>query len=120
MATKSKKAKKAAKPKAAAAPVSQSVRRLNFRTARVVKTKPGHYKLIVAGTKPCANMQVHLSPLIYVQQPVYWGIEVVGVLAGICLPVVKPYQVSISLDGIIGKKGIEVIGATRKKKINVP
>lgn len=118
MATKSKKAKKAAKPKAA--PVSQSVRRIDFRSARVVKTKPGHYKLIVAGVKPCSNMQVHLSPLIYIQQPIYWGIEVVGVLAGICITAVKPYSVSISLDGILGKKGIEVIGATRKKKINVP
>lgn len=118
MATKSKKAKKSAKPKAA--PASQSVRLINFRVARVVRTKPGHYKLIVAGTKPCANMQVHLSPLVYIQQPVYWGIEVVGVLAGICLPALKPYEVSISLDGILGKKGIEVIGATKKKKINVP
>src|SRR5256885_16666830 len=118
MATKSKKAKKSAKPKAA--PASKSVRLINFRTARVVKTKPGHYKLIVAGIMPCANMQVHLSPLIYIQQPVYWGIEVVGVLPGICLPAVKPYEGSISLDGILGKKGIEVTGGTKQKKINVP
>ena len=117
MATKSKKGKKAART---AGPVAKSVRLINFRQAKVVRVKPGHYVLVVAGTKPFLNMQVHLSPLIYVVQPDYWGIEVVGVLPGIGLPVVTPYQVHISLDGILGKKGVEVIGATTRKKINVP
>lgn len=117
MATKSKKGKKSAK---AAAPVAKSVRLINFRQAKVVRVKANHYVLVVAGNKPFLNMQVHLSPLIYIVQPDYWGIEVVGVLPGIGLPVVAPYQVHISLDGILGKKGIEVIGATTRKKINVP
>jgi hypothetical protein len=63
---------------------------------------------------------VHLSPLIYIQRPEFWGIEVIGTLNGPGLPVVAPYHVSIPLQGIIGKKGIEVIGATKKKKIKVP
>lgn len=118
MATKSKKGKKSAKK--AASPAAKSVRLINFTQAKVVRVKPNHYVLVVAGTKPYLNMQVHLSPLIYIVQPDYWGIEVVGVLPGIGLPVVAPYQVHISLDGILGKKGIEVIGATKRKKINVP
>lgn len=50
----------------------------------------------------------------------YWGIEVVGSLHGIGLPATGPYTVFLPLDGIIGTKGIEVIGATKKLQIAVP
>lgn len=104
-----------------ALPASGSVRRINF-TKAVVRSGfvPNTYFLIVSGTKPCVNMLVELSPLVYIQQPDYWGIEVVGSLPGFCLPATAPYVVSIPLDGITGKKGIEVIGATKRKRIPVP
>lgn len=130
MVTKSRKAKSSRSSKSsessgpqalAESQVSQSVRRINFDRAEV---RPGFvpktYFLIVAGTKPYLNMQVHLSPLIYIRKPEYWGIEVIGTLPGIGLPATAPYHVSIPLDGITGTKGIEVIGATKRKKINVP
>lgn len=130
MATKSKKSKKKATGKKAASSqpqvlaatqAAQSVRRINFTKAEV---RPGivnnTFFLIVSGTKPCINMQVRLSPLIYIKKPEYWGIEVIGTLSGFCLPALAPYHVFIPLDGIIGTKGIEVIGATKKKKIKVP
>ena len=131
MAAKSKKkatAKKATSKKAVSAKpqkltvsqASQSVRRINFTKAEV---RPGFvtntFFLIVSGNKPYLNMQVRLSPLIYIRQPEYWGIEVLGTLSGIGLPVVAPYHVFIPLDGIIGTKGIEVLGATKSKKIKV-
>ena len=65
-------------------------------------------------------MQVHLSPLIYVAKPDFWGIQVVGTTPGIDIPVVTPYFVTIPLQGNIGKKGIEVIGTNKKQKIKVP
>jgi hypothetical protein len=66
-------------------------------------------------------MEVQLVPLVFVQQPEFWGIEVVGRLpGGIGLPALTPYDVSIPLSGIIGTKGIEVIGASRSKRIRVP
>ena len=65
-------------------------------------------------------MTVRLSPLIYIRQPEYWGIEVVGSLPGFCLTALAPYTVSIPLAGITGTKGIEVIGANKKQKIVVP
>ena len=103
------------------APTSTSVRLINFTKARIV---PGivnrTWILIVEGTKPCLNMTVRLIPLIYVKQPEYWGIEVTGTVPGFCLPATAPYSVSLPLDGIIGTKGIEVIGAKKKKKIDVP
>jgi hypothetical protein len=132
MATKSKKASKkkkaaksgrpaAAKPEALAkAAVSQSARRINFTQVKVVPgIVPNTWFLIVSGTKPYLNMQVHLSPLIYVRQPEYWGIEVIGTLSGIGLPMIAPYHTFISLEGIMGTKGIEVLGATKTKKINI-
>lgn len=123
MATKKKSGKAAttSEPeRLAASLIPQSTRLINFDRAEV---RPGFvtntYFLIVSGTKPYLNMQVHLSPLIYIRRPEYWGIEVIGTLSGIGLPATAPYQVFIPLDGIIGTKGVEVIGATKRKKINI-
>lgn len=65
-------------------------------------------------------MTVELRPLTYIRQPEFWGIEVVGFLPGFGLPVVAPYTVSLPLDGVTGRRGIEVLGATRSEKIEVP
>ena len=103
------------------APTPSSVRLINFTKAEVViGFLPNTYILIVSGTKPYLNMKVELSPLVYIRRPEYWGIEVVGSLPGIGLPTTAPYTVALPLDGVLGTKGIEVIGASRKKKINVP
>jgi len=66
---------------------------------------------IVRGRKPYLNMQVRLSPLTYVRQPEYWGIEVLGCVSGIVLPTIGGYDEHLSLDGIRGTKGIEIIWA---------
>jgi len=103
------------------APTASSVRLIPFTKAKVVSgIIPGAYILIVSGIKPYLNMRVRLIPLVYIQRPDYWGIEVVGSLPGIGLPTTAPYTVSLPLDGITGKKGIEVIGANKKLKIAVP
>ena len=103
------------------APAAGSVRLINFTRARVVPGfVPCTFFLIVSGTKPFLNMTVELSPLIYIRQPEYWGIEVVGALHGIGIPVTAPYTVFIPLNGILGTKGIEVIGARKKQTIDIP
>jgi hypothetical protein len=103
------------------APTSASVRIIDFDHAKVVSgIVPRAYILIVSGTKPYLNMTVELSPLVYIRRPEYWGIEVVGSLPGIGLPATAPYTVSIPLDGILGTRGIEVIGANKREKIKVP
>jgi hypothetical protein len=103
----------------AAAP--QSYRLVDFETAEV---RPGFvpntFFLIVSGTVPCANMRVELIPVVYIQRPDYWEIEVVAFLPGpICLPQVGKYTETIPLDGILGTAGIEVVGATRRERIRV-
>ncbi|GAA2209752.1 hypothetical protein GCM10009850_052110 [Nonomuraea monospora] len=102
-------------------PAPSSVRLIDFEEARVVPgIVPKSFILIVSGTKPYINMTVSLSPLVYIKQPEYWGIEVIGSLPGIGLPATAPYTVSLPLDGILGTKGIEVIGANNRKTFDVP
>ena len=83
---------------------------------------PPQFVLGVTGTKPFLDMEVELVPLVFTRQPEYWGIEVVGRLrgGGELGAAVEPYAVSIPLSGITGTKGVEVIGATRSEKIEVP
>ena len=100
----------------------QSSRLVDFETAAV---KPGFvpntFFLIVSGAVPCANVRVELIPVVYIQQPEYWEIEVVAFMPGpICLPEVRKYTETIPLDGILGTAGIEVVGATRRERICVP
>jgi hypothetical protein len=106
----------------AALPAAESVRRLDFERAEVVAMKgdPPQFVLFVRGTKPYLNMQVELSPLVYVRQPEYWEIEVLGRLTGIGLPALAPYSVSLRLAGVTGSRGIEVVGATRRARFDVP
>src|SRR5713101_6526068 len=103
-------------------PAPQSIRVIDFDKAEVivVETFPPQYILVVEGTKPYTNMKVDLVPLVYIRQPEFWGIEVVGSLAGIGLPVVAPYSVSLPLAGVTGTVGVEVIGANKKEQIAMP
>lgn len=102
-------------------PAPESVRIIDFDEAKVVPgIVPGTFILVVSGVMPYMNMTVRLSPLVYIERPEYWGIEVIGSLSGIGLPVTAPYTVSLPLDGILGTRGIEVIGANRTEQIVVP
>lgn len=107
--------------KFAAQPQSESCRLINYESYKVI---PGivndTFFLSVQGTKPCINMEVRLSPLVYVTCPEYWGIEIVGCLpGGICLPAIGRYDEVIPLAGVTGSKGIELIGASRRETIKV-
>jgi hypothetical protein len=103
-------------------PAPQSCWVIDFEKAEliVLESFPPQYVLVVSGTKPYVNMKVDLVPLVYIQQPEYWGIEVVGCLPGIGLPATAPFKISLNLAGVTGTKGIEVIGAHKHQKIKVP
>ena len=77
------------------------------------------YFLIVKGTKPWVTMDVGLHPLPYATRPDYTAIEVVGCQNGIGLPQPGPYSAVIEFTHLIGTRGIEVIGATARKKIEI-
>jgi hypothetical protein len=104
-------------------PRAGSCRLIDFESVEIVTLEsfPPQYVLVVRGEKPYLNMRVELVPLVYIQQPEYWGIEVVGRLrGGIWLPAIAPYTVSIPLRGITGTMGIEVIGAMRSERVEIP
>jgi len=104
-------------------PPAQSCRLIDFERADAVSLMiypPPPPRLVVAGRKPFANMQVSLNPLRYVRQPEYWGIEVVGCMPPIGQPAIVPYVVELDLDGISGTMGIEVIGASHTERIELP
>jgi hypothetical protein len=99
---------------------SKTCRLLDFDGAEV---RPGFVNgtwiLIVQGKAPCGNMRIDLVPLVYIARPDYWEIELVGCLRGpLCLPE-RPFIETLPLDGTLGTAGIEVVGATRRKRIAV-
>ena len=95
---------------------------LDFRRAVVIPGKePGSLLLTVTGDKPRdapRGSAVKLEPVAYATQPEYCKIEVLWDSANANLPMVTPFTVSISLDGIRGTKGVEVVGQTRSQKIS--
>src|SRR4028119_205625 len=104
-------------------PKAGSYRLLDFQWAEVaaLESFPPQVLLRGGGTKPYANLSVDLSPLVYIRQPEYWSIEVVGRLrGGILLPAEVPYEVSLPLSGITGTAGVEGTGATRPEKRGAP
>src|SRR5688572_9899927 len=100
-------------------PAASACRRLDYESAEVIETRCGRF-LRVRGTAPCINMSVSLIPLIYIRCPDWWEIEVTGCLPnGICLTAIKSFDMCISLTGIIGSKGIEVVGASKSEQFDL-
>ena len=103
-----------------AMPASETSRLIDFEKAELHPGFAGGWVLVVQGEAPYRNMDVRLAPRIYIQQPEYWGIEVVGTLPGGAVPdVTGPYAVALPLEGSMGKNGIEVIGATKSERFDI-
>jgi hypothetical protein len=81
----------------------------------------GVYQLTVSGVKPYTNMEVSLSHEAYSGRPDFWRTLVIGcVKNGLLLPLATPYYVTMNLDQFVGRKGIEIVGASRKLRRDVP
>ncbi|MCG8558556.1 MAG: hypothetical protein MI824_02040, partial [Hyphomicrobiales bacterium] len=80
----------------------------------------GTWFLSVWGEKSTISMKVSLNPVHYVDQPEYWEIEVVGCVCGIVLPATGPFAECIEITNFLGKKGIEVVGATKAERWELP
>lgn len=101
---------------------SSSYRLIDYEEAKIV---PGivdnTFFLVVSGTAPCRNMKVELSPLVYIDCPGFWDIELLASLpGGVCLEGVCSFMEIISLTGITGSEGIRLIGVTKREKFDVP
>lgn len=80
----------------------------------------GTYFLTVTGTVPWRTMTVKFAPLIYVRQPEYWGIEVIGIQTGVGLPATAPFTHTEEVTSTVGTKGVEAIGANKPIKLQLP
>jgi hypothetical protein len=81
----------------------------------------GVYQLTVAGMKPYTNMEVSLSHEAYNGRPTYWRTLVVGcVKNGLVMPIAAPYYITMNLDQFVGTRGVEIVGASRKVRRDVP
>jgi hypothetical protein len=81
----------------------------------------GVYQLTVTGMKPYTNMEVSLSHEAYSGSPAYWRTLVVGcVKNGLVLPLAAPYYITMNLDRFVGTRGVEIVGASRKVRRDVP
>lgn len=103
-------------------PPAASSRRIDFERAelRILESFPPQYILAVSGVKPYLNMAVELVPVVYIRQPEFWEIEVVGRLRRVGLPALAPYTATLNLAGAIGTEGVRVVGATRSQRLRVP
>ena len=108
-----------AKPSSSCRLLARTVAKTKAQATVVPGIVNNTFFLFVAGKKPYINMTVQLVPAIYIRQPEYWRIEVVGCLSGIPLPMIGPYFERLSLDACRGTKGIEVVWDDDAMKIDV-
>lgn len=102
-------------------PQASSCRLINYTKYAVVRGVVSNtFILTVSGRKPWLTMKVELHPRIYIRQPEYWAIEVVGCQSGIGLPTEDDYSVTLDISSVRGTKGIELISAAGATKIDVP
>ena len=103
-----------------------SGRMIDFDEAEVrISPIQGEPHLWVKGKMPAPGFEVRLAPRMYHERPEYWDIEV----AVTELPhrpnangEVKSsleYERSVPLSGIIGVRGITVVGANQNKRIEI-
>lgn len=99
-------------------PEPADCRLISFDTAKVVrKARTGAFQLTVRGEAPMAGVKVSLEPVIYIRQPEYWLIQVIGCMPEIGATVMTPYTVSMPLTGPMGTEGIEVMGSNKTQRI---
>jgi hypothetical protein len=102
-------------------PITEAARLVPFDAAEVVIDTPlGYPALFVHGTRPLSSMRIWLQPRFSVNVPEYWRIEVVASIPfGPFKDETKRYVEVLPLDGLVGTKGIEVVGANGTKRIDV-
>lgn len=105
-------------------PPQQTCRPLDFERAIIeqgdAKGATAQWNLTVNGM--VSGGHAALRPVTYIQQPDYWMIEVdVCSQPGVSYPAAFfPYTVTLDLTGVLGTKGVEVKGASRSERLDVP
>jgi hypothetical protein len=96
-------------------------RLITFDSAEVVRKegKKATSVLVVHGYTPTSGATVTLEPVIYIRQPAYWLIQVIGCMPEIGAMVMTPFTATLDLTGTLGTEGIEVAGVDRTQRIRL-
>jgi hypothetical protein len=99
-------------------PCARACRRIDFDFVEVrEQARAGDGQLlVVSGIKRWADLRVTLEPIAYREEPEFWAIEVVGRLAASGSPALADFCVAMPLTRTYGRKGIEIIGATKTER----
>jgi hypothetical protein len=97
----------------------QNCRLIPFDKAEAYKSDTGQVTLVVTGVAATSGVKVDLVPLVYIRQPEYWGIQVIGCSPQISLPVITPWAVKKDVTATVGTAGLEVIGSNQSVKITL-
>jgi hypothetical protein len=98
-------------------PCAQTCRRIDFDCIEIREaTRLGGRLLLVSGIKSWADLRVTLEPLSSREVPDFQVIEVVGRLAASGLPALVEFCVALPLESLLGRMGIEIIGATKSER----
>jgi len=98
-------------------PHAHSFRRVDFDLVELRESsQPSGLLLIVSGITPWADLRVSLEPLSYREVPEFWAIEVVGRLTASGLSGPVDFCAALRLGDMLGRSGIEVLGASRSER----
>ena len=103
-------------------PYAVSCRRVDFDLVEVRDSTPhrGGRFVVVSGIKPWTDLRISLEPLLYRDPPDFWVIEVVGRLTASGLPGLVDFSAALPLGNLQGRRGIEIVGATRSERCVLP
>ena len=100
-----------------ALPYAHSCRRIDFDLVELrERARPCGRLLLVSGVTPWADLCVTLEPLVYLEVPEFWVIEVVGRLTASGLPAWVDFCAALRLGSVQGRRGIEIVGATKSER----
>ena len=92
---------------------------VDFTFADIVASPESQARVLIVKGK-CKQSAMKLAPVTYAKKPEYWRIDVLRDASGdIYLPVTEPYEIKLELAGHLGTKGVEIVGKTRKEKIDI-
>jgi hypothetical protein len=98
----------------------ESCNRIDFDNYQLVSgIAKNSWLLPVSGKMPSDYMTVSISPVLNATPPVYWEINVVGCMATTQLSESETFAESAWLKETVGEKGIKLVGATKRVKIDV-
>jgi hypothetical protein len=99
-------------------PYAEACRRVDFDYVEIREASRSDRGrlLLVSGVKAWADLRVSLEPVPCRQMPDFRVIEVVGRLTASGLPALVDFCVALPLASLQGRKGIEIVGATKSER----